>query len=72
MHSSKTGMKINALSGQLGETGKRSKCFADSQGISNSKSLLTKTKKRTKENKLFNEREGISVPEIYFCAWDLL
>ena len=46
--SSTTGREISALLGQLGKTDKRSEYFSDSQGISNSISLQTKTKKRTK------------------------
>ena len=56
--SSTTGREISALPGQLGKTDKRSEYFADSQGISNSIPLQTKTKKGTKGNKFFNAREG--------------
>ena len=56
--SSTTGREISALPGKLGKTDKRSEYFADSQGISNSIPLQTKTKKGTKGNKLFYAREG--------------
>ena len=56
--SSTTGREISSRPGKLGKTEKRSEYFADSQGISNSIPLQTKTKKGTKRNKLFNAREG--------------
>ena len=49
---------VSALPGQPGKTDQRSGYFADSQGISNSIPLQTKTKKGTKGNILFNAREG--------------
>ena len=50
--------EVSALPGQPGKTDQRSGYFADSQGISNSIPLQTKTKKGTKGNILFNAREG--------------
>lgn len=55
---STTGSELSGLPGQLGKTGKRSEYFAESQGISNSFPLQTKTKVGTKRNKLFNATEG--------------
>ena len=53
-----TGREIRALPGQVGKTDKRSEYFTDSQEISNSIPLQTKTKKGTKGNTLFNATEG--------------